>query len=201
MEEKSRIENVFDVGTWLGRKQAFGVMAGRCSAADAECLIEIKDKELYLELEPTWEDFCVNRMGTSRATADRAIRQYNQLGPNFAKLNSFARIKPAEFRRIAAAISDEGVCYGGEIIPMEPDNLAKLAQAVEALRKDSLPEATSVDAVAATFTKAERSLETALTEFGRLQDMDLDSTARMKLQSTLETGRNQLARILMSTAF
>jgi len=195
------MENVFDVGTWLGRKQAFGVMAGRCSAADAECLIEIKEKELYLELEPTWEDFCANRMGISRATADRTIRQYNQLGPNFAKLNSFARIKPAEFRRIAAAINDEGISYGGETIPMEPDNLVKLAQAVEALRKESLPEAAPVDAAAATFTKAERSFQTALTEFGRLQDMNLDLATRMKLQATLEAGRNQLARILMSTSF
>ncbi|HUI80868.1 MAG TPA: hypothetical protein VLY24_23240 [Bryobacteraceae bacterium] len=36
----------FDLGTWLGRKQAFGLMAGKCSAADAECLRNIREQKL-----------------------------------------------------------------------------------------------------------------------------------------------------------
>ena len=34
---------ILDLGIWLGRKQAFSVVAGRCSAADAECLRQIRD--------------------------------------------------------------------------------------------------------------------------------------------------------------
>ena len=36
-----------DLGTWLGRRQAFAVMAGRCSAADAKCLRELRDTKKY----------------------------------------------------------------------------------------------------------------------------------------------------------
>ena len=28
----------YELGEWMGRKQAFSSLAGRCSAADAECL-------------------------------------------------------------------------------------------------------------------------------------------------------------------
>ena len=37
MQEK-KIDRAFDLGTWLGRRQAFSVVAGRCSAADAQCV-------------------------------------------------------------------------------------------------------------------------------------------------------------------
>src|ERR1017187_4311656 len=99
----------FDLGTWLGRNQAFTLMAGRCSAALAECLIEIKDSKRYLAVEDTWEGFCVNRLGISRATADRIIRQYKDPGAGYSKLNSFVKIKPAEYRLIAAAVTEDGL--------------------------------------------------------------------------------------------
>jgi hypothetical protein len=36
--ENDGMESAVDLGTWLGRRQAFAAVAGRCSAADAECL-------------------------------------------------------------------------------------------------------------------------------------------------------------------
>jgi hypothetical protein len=32
---ETKTENAFQLGNWLGRKQAFAALAGRCSAADA----------------------------------------------------------------------------------------------------------------------------------------------------------------------
>jgi hypothetical protein len=34
---------LLEVGTWLGRHQAFGLIANKCSAADAACLRQIRD--------------------------------------------------------------------------------------------------------------------------------------------------------------
>jgi hypothetical protein len=48
------IDEAFDVGTWVGRKQAFALAAGRCSAADAEILFEIREQKLFRTVEPTW---------------------------------------------------------------------------------------------------------------------------------------------------
>jgi hypothetical protein len=38
----TKMDDAFDSGTWLGRKQAFAELAGRCSAADAECLRQVR---------------------------------------------------------------------------------------------------------------------------------------------------------------
>src|SRR5580704_10942334 len=98
MEPIDTVIGGLNLGTWLGRNQALGVMAGRCSAGFAECLTEIKEGRLYLATDATWEAFCVNRLGMSRASADRIVRQYKQLGTGYSKLNSFVRIKPSEYR-------------------------------------------------------------------------------------------------------
>src|ERR1700732_3887041 len=89
---------------------------------------------------PVWEDFCVKRLGMTRGYVDRIIRQFKELGPNYCKLSSFTRIKPAEYRLISAAVSDDGLAYAGEVIALEPENAPRLAAAVEALRRDSTPE-------------------------------------------------------------
>jgi len=119
-----------------GRRQAFALVAGRCSVADAEILFEIREKRLFRAMEVTWEDFCSKRIGVTRSYVDRIIRQYREPGAAFCKLNSFTRIKPAEYRVIAGAVSEDGLAYGAEIIPLEAQNAPRLAEAVDALRRD-----------------------------------------------------------------
>jgi hypothetical protein len=46
MEQQGTIDEAFDVGAWVGRRQAFALVAGSCSAADAEILFEIREKKL-----------------------------------------------------------------------------------------------------------------------------------------------------------
>jgi hypothetical protein len=145
MEQKSTIDDAFDIGTWVRRKQAFALIAGRCSAADAEILFEVREKKLFRAIEHTWEDFCVKRLGTTRSYVDRAIRQFKELGPNFRKLSCFVPIKPAEYRLIAAAVTGDGLSYAGEVIALEPENVSKLAEAVEAIRRECTPETDPAD--------------------------------------------------------
>ena len=188
-----------DLGTWLGRNQAFGVVAGRCSAAFAECLIEIKEHKHYLAMEDTWEGFCDKHLGMSRATADRIVRQYKQLGSGYSKLNSYVKIKPTEFRLIAAAVSEDGLSYNGETIPLEPGNTPQLARAVEALRNELAPEAPPVDLAEQAFAKAGKAVETALAEFSRLQAMNLDEESRLRLVLAVESACASFEQIRLST--
>ena len=48
----------YELGQWMGRKQAFSGLAGRCSAADAECLRQIRSRKQYRALKLTWRQFC-----------------------------------------------------------------------------------------------------------------------------------------------
>jgi hypothetical protein len=192
MEQKSTIDDAFDVGAWVGRRQAFALVAGRSSAADAEILFEIREKKLFRTIEPTWEEFCLKRLGMTRSYVDRIIRQFKELGPNYCKLSSFTRIKPAEYRLMSAAVSDDGLAYGGEVIALEPENAPRLAEAVQVLRRDSTPEVEPADPAEQAFAKAERAMKSALAEFQRLHAMNLGGDGRAKLLIALESGRHRL---------
>jgi hypothetical protein len=199
MEQMGTPEDVFDLGTWVGRRQAFALVTGRCSAADAEILFEIRDKKLFRSMENTWEDFCCKRLGMARSYADRLIRQFQQLGPNFCKLNSFTRIRPADYRLIAPALTDDGLSYDGEVIPLEPGNAPKLVQAVEALRRDSAVEETPRDVANQSLAKVDRTLRSAVADLRRLQAMELDDEHRMELLIIVVSCCDELNQIRLST--
>jgi DNA-binding SARP family transcriptional activator len=65
--EQNNTEDMFDLGAWLGRKQAFTLIAGRCSAATVVCLRKIREGKRYRALGLTWEQFC-------RQRAERSLR-------------------------------------------------------------------------------------------------------------------------------
>lgn len=187
------IERVFQLGTWLGRKQALGLIAGRCTAAEMECLIEVYENKLYLAVEDSWEHYCRRRLGISRRTAERLIRNYRQQGPLVAKLNCFTRVVPREYRLFAAILTEEGLLFEGEVIPLEPDHAPRLAEAVDAVRQQAAAEMPTPDPTARAFSRAKRCLEAAVEEFSRLYTMELDETLRREFAIVVAQGRDQLA--------
>jgi len=76
---------VLDLGTWIGRKQAFASMAGGCSAADAECLRQMRSQKKHRALGLTWAEFCKQQIGITRQYADRLIGRLEELGPHYAR--------------------------------------------------------------------------------------------------------------------
>ena len=80
MQDQKR-DAVLDLGTWMGRKQAFASLAGGCSAADAECLRQLRDQKKYRELGLSWAQFCKQRIGMTQPTADKIIRQLEEFAP------------------------------------------------------------------------------------------------------------------------
>jgi hypothetical protein len=197
--EDNTTEDMFDLGAWLGRKQAFTLIAGRCSAATVVCLRKIREGKRYRALGLTWDEFCRQRAGVSRAWADKVIQQLEQLGPAYFELSSVTRITPDQFRQIADAVTDEGLSYAGNAIEIIPENAPMLAQAIEILTSapadEFLPEPPD-----RTLARAERSLRSALAGLERLAAMRLDIADQEKLTITLSAARTTLERISNSVA-
>jgi hypothetical protein len=195
--EDNNTEDMFDLGAWLGRKQAFTLIAGRCSAATVVCLRKIREGKRYRALGLTWEEFCRQRAGVSRAWADKVIQQLEQLGPAWFELSSVTRITPDQFRQIADAVTDEGLSYAGDTIEIIPENAPMLAQAIEILTSppadEFLPEPPD-----RTLARAERSIRSALADLERLAAMRLDTADQEKFSFTLSAARDTLERISLS---
>ena len=123
-----------DAGAWVGRQQAFAVIANRCSAAQALCLKQVRETRLYEKLELTWEEFCKEYAGISRAYADKLIQQHEEFGEAYFRLSEIARISPETYRKIASQVSDEGLEFDGEKLALIPENGPKIRAAIQTLR-------------------------------------------------------------------
>ena len=133
----------FDLGTWLGRRQAFGMMAGKSMAADAECLRQIRDQRLYKNKTSTWAEFCTRYIGASKPHVDRMIRHLEEFGPQFFQLSELTRIPLDAYRAIAPHVTEDGVQFEGERIALTQENSEKVAAAVAELRKRATAESAS----------------------------------------------------------
>jgi hypothetical protein len=193
--EDIKTEDMFDLGAWLGRKQAFTLIAGRCSAATVVCLRKIREGKRYRALGLTWEEFCRQRAGVSRAFADKAIQQLETLGPLYFELSSVTRITPDDFRRIAEAVTDQGISYAGDTIEIIPENAPQLAQAIEILTSGAAGAELIPETPMRTLARVERSIRSALADLERLAAMPLDTIDQEKLSITLTDARDTLDRI------
>lgn len=125
----------YDLGEMLGRREAFGMIAGRCSAADAECLRRMRDQKIYRSRATSWNGFCPKFLGMTSRHANRIIRTLEEFGPSYFELAQLTRITPEQFRAIAPAIRDRQIHTQGEAIALIPENAEKIAAAVAGLRR------------------------------------------------------------------
>jgi hypothetical protein len=124
------------LGRWIGQSQAFGLIASKCSAAQAQCLQSIRGNRLYESLGVTWEDFCAQHAGISRAYADQLIRNLEEFGDAYFRLSEILHISEPAYRAISPAIHGDAIEFEGQTIPLVPENAARIRQAVARLRAD-----------------------------------------------------------------
>ena len=110
------------------------MIANRCSAAQALCLKQVRESRLFEKLELTWEEFCKEFAGISRAQADRLIQQHEEFGDAYFRLSEIARISPETYRQIASQVSDEGIEFDGRTLALTPENAPKIRAAIQTLR-------------------------------------------------------------------
>lgn len=122
------------LGTLLGRRQAFSIIAARCTAADAAALRDIRDARAYRSRSASFEEFCSKHLGISERHANRLIHYLKDFGPEYFELAQLTGISAAEYRAIAPAVKDQAVHCGGETIALLPENTEKLTAAVAQLR-------------------------------------------------------------------
>lgn len=127
------------LGRLLGRREAFNIVAARCSAADAAVLREIRDRKLYLSHASDWGEFCAEHLHTSKESANRVVKNLEEFGPAYFEVAQFTRISPATYRAIAPSIRDQALHHNGEAIALIPENAEKVAAAVAELRKTAAP--------------------------------------------------------------
>ncbi len=205
--QQQQTGEAIDLGMWLGRRQAFALMAGRCSAADAECIRDIRKQKRYRTLQMTWEQFCGERLGISRATADQIVRQLEEFGPEFFKLAQLTHVNPAEYRRLKLAVRGNALLHAGEEIPIDAENGPRLAAAIEELRQAARVEPAAVPAEQAPVTAerqkgpppvtsvqqrlelADRNLRVAVAEFKHLRDTLEGSADRLRLRRMVSLGK------------
>jgi hypothetical protein len=184
------------LGTLLGRRQAFGLIAARCSAADAASLREIRDQESYRSVAKGWVEFCDKHLGMSHTHANRIIGYLEEFGPAYFEMAQFTGISPATYRTIAPVVQDHALHYDGQVIALLPENMEKLVQAVEQLRRTVAPQpapAPAADRVAG----LERRLLQLTTEIREFSSTEPPGETRMRLGSVLLAARERLERLVL----
>lgn len=128
-----------EVAKWVGRQQAFALVANKCSAAQAEILKRLKDSSAHKAFGLSRDEFCDQQLGITRQTADRIIANYEEFGAAYFAMSNVMRISPQTYRMLAPAVDAEKneLVFGDEKIPITKANTDRIIEAVSAIRKDA----------------------------------------------------------------
>jgi hypothetical protein len=138
-------EKMINLGKWLGRHEAFGLVAGRCSAADAESLRRIREDKLFLDTAKNWDEFCTRELRSSRRRIDNQIRLLKEYGPGYFQMNQLLHVTEDEYRLLAPHISEDGLRLDNEVIALLPENCERVAEAVARLKSEAGPSGESYE--------------------------------------------------------
>jgi hypothetical protein len=187
----------FELG--LGRRQAFGLIAGKTAAADIECMRQIRDGNLFRAKGVDWSGFCQKYAGVTSSYANRLIRQFDEFGPNYFDLSKILRISAESYRKIKDSVGDEGIDFGGEKIAISPENSDKIAEAVKALREQAgdLANDRSKPAERAV-AAARRRLLACVAELTKLFEAGLEDGDREELANAVSSGLLDLRLLSLS---
>jgi len=173
----------FDLGMMLGSRKAFASIAGRCSAADAQCLRHIREKKLFVSRAANWEEFCPQFLGLSKTHANRIIRHLEEFGPDYFEVAQLTRVTPEQYRAIAPAIRDRNIHLNGQAIALIPENSERVAAAVAELRQAAAPPAgaSAADRMAA----LERRFDQLAVDFRELAESPLSLAEKSQVGAVL----------------
>ena len=201
-------EALVEVGFALGRNHAFGLIAGRCSAAQAEGIRRLREEKLYKRCCEKWEDFCPKYLRMSKSEADRTIKILEEFGPAYFELSQLTRISPETYRAIAPAVYDNALHLDGHAIELNSENWRKLTAAVAEMRRSipkKSPEWQSLmreilefgheTNLGARLDKLDRCCTAIVAEFEKIGCDEGLGVTRMLFNSTLGKVREELDRV------
>jgi hypothetical protein len=187
--------STFDLGAWIGRGQAFSFVANHCSAAQAECLTRIRKDGLYKALNLTWDEFCKQHAGASRAHADEIIRRLEEFGAAYFRLSEIIRISPQSYRTMQATVKGEAIEVGGESIPITPENAPRIRQSISALRTELRRTQAAQARYSLGITQLQARLDACFDDMSSLSLRPLDVGERAALQGLIRYTFNKVKRM------
>src|SRR5579862_2216561 len=123
-----------NLGKWVGRGQAFAVTANHSLFALAKIWKEVHDTGDYKRTGLSWDEFCSQEIGLSRQAVDTAIKNLETHGEAFFRIAQIVPVSPGTFQALAARIEDGSIEIEGEIVPIAPQNAARIRAAVVDMR-------------------------------------------------------------------
>jgi hypothetical protein len=137
--ERPEVEDVVDLGMVLGQNQAFGFLAGRCSAAQAEGIRRLRNDRLYKRVTEHWKEFCPRYLKMSGTQADHIIRLWEEFGAGYFEMSQLTRVSPEIYRQLESSVNDGVLNINGEKIELTIENSRKVAAAVMEVRRARTP--------------------------------------------------------------
>jgi hypothetical protein len=190
--------DALQVGIALGQSQAFALVSGRCSAAQAEALMRLRESRAYLCVAKSWREFCPEFLRISYPTADRIIRCWQQFGPGFFELHQLIRISPAVYRSIEPSVKDGALHFEGEAIALDPANSEKIVAAVAGLRRSAPPkQPPPPPPLEERLSDLDRNADAVIVEFTSIAGLKSKGKDRDRFESLLNRASAALQRLEM----
>jgi hypothetical protein len=189
---------ILDLGVVLGQNQAFAIIAGRCSAAQAAGLQRLREQRLYKSCTPHWEEFCAKHLKMSRGEADKIIRLWEEFGAGYFELAQLTRISAETYRGIAPSVKDGALHFHGESIELNAENSRKVVAAVAELRralpaKKPAPQLAMHERIAV----LDKRCAAILGEFAEISRRERNGENWLQFTSTLSRVHSGLGRIAL----
>jgi len=188
---------LLQLGQILGQNQSFAIIAGRCSAAQAETILRLREGRLYLRCASSWKAFCPEYLHISGTQADRIIRMWQQHGPAIFELRQLIRITPEDFRAVEPFIKENALHFNDEAIELDPQNAEKIAGAVDELRRTMPPKEKPAPTILESLAALDKQCQAIVSEFQRIANLKCKGEDRLRLELTLNCASAALQQIEM----
>jgi hypothetical protein len=165
--ESPEVESL-ELGILLGQNQAFALVAGRCTAAQAALLARLRDEKKYQKYSARWRDFCPKYLNISASQADYLIGMWKKYGAGFFELRQLIRISSKTYETLEPLIQEGALHFNGEAIDIDPENSQKVAAAVAELRRAMPPKPPAEPPSTDPLDDLSRRCEAILSEFDEI---------------------------------
>jgi hypothetical protein len=196
IEMMPEFAEVLQAGMALGQNQAFALVSGRCSAAQAEALLRLRESKCYLRVSISWKEFCPKYLNMSYSQADRIIRCWQEFGVGFFELQKLVSISPDFYRSIEPAIKDGALHFNEEAIELDPENSQKIVAAVAELRRSLPPkEPPPPPTLETRLAHLDKQTVAYIAELQQVSEMNCGGDARHQLEIVLQRASAAIERM------
>ena len=195
------VTKALEFGAWLGRGQAFAMVANLSLAAQAECLRNIRDSESYKSVCDTWEQFCTQFVGASRRHVDQIIHNLEEFGAAYFRLSEIVKISPEAYRQLNPRIEGEQIEIGGETFALTPENAGNIRRAIQRMRAELLKASTQTQApkpAEPSLRNLTSRLDLCFEEISRLADRPLEPSEEAELRGLFKHVSHRINQISRS---